>query len=355
MDEPTSSLGLEETKSLMNLIKNLKDRGMGIIYISHYLEEIFEIGDRVSILKDGEDMGTYNIKEINVEEVVRKMVNRDASMFYTRITNPHWIYPGDSVWLVPPRAMAQAASSIDAPSVIKPRPKAILIRNRGFVDKKVLEESGTLVGSQKEVMMLAQYDEAYVEFDKSREIRQGDEFSVFEVIKDVEPIDGDDDDDEELGKLVEIFGVVRVTQYDKDTGVARVVVDESLKPIERGTLVGPVHRRFEFVAPTVNERELKGRVVAFLDPTVLAATHQIVFVDRGRDHGVKDGNRFFVIEKRDKYRKSREEPDDNKGYPFEVLAEMRVIETRARTSTCLVTAAVRELEIGEQVEMVKGY
>ena len=84
MDEPTSSLGLEETKSLMNLIKNLKDRGMGIIYISHYLEEIFEIGDRVSILKDGEDMGTYNIKEINVEEVVRKMVNRDASMFYSR-------------------------------------------------------------------------------------------------------------------------------------------------------------------------------------------------------------------------------------------------------------------------------
>lgn len=307
-----------------------------------------ESGVEVYTVKEGDTLWDICIKFFSDPYVWPRIWS-----YNTRITNPHWIYPGDSVWLVPPRAMAQTASSIEAPSVIKPRPKAILIRNRGFVDKKVLEESGELVGSQKEVMMLAQYDEAYVEFDKSREIRQGDEFSVFEVIKDVEPIDGDDD--EELGKLVEIFGVVRVTQYDKDTGVARVVVDESLKPIERGTLVGPVHRRFEFVAPTVNERELKGRIVAFLDPTVLAATHQIVFVDRGRDHGVKDGNRFFVIEKRDKYRKSREEPDDNGGYPFEVLAEMRVIETRAKVSTCLITAAVRELEIGEQVEMVKGY
>jgi ribose transport system ATP-binding protein len=84
MDEPTSSLGLEETKSLMNLIRTLKKRGMGIIYISHYIDEIFEIGDRVTILKDGEDMGTYDIKEIDIEEVVKKMVNRDASMFYSR-------------------------------------------------------------------------------------------------------------------------------------------------------------------------------------------------------------------------------------------------------------------------------
>ena len=68
-----------------------------------------------------------------------------------------------------------------------------------------------------------------------------------------------------------------------------------------------------------------------------------------------EGNRFFVIEKRDTYRKSRDEDDDNEGYPFEVLAEMRVIEVRPNTSTCVITAAVKELSIGDTVEMVKGY
>ncbi len=279
--------------------------------------------------------------------------------YNTRVTNPHWIYPGDTIWLIPPRAMVQQAS-MDAPAVIRPRPKSILIRNRGFVDRKTLDESGKLVGSQKEIMMLSQYDEAYVEFEKAQDIRSGDEFSIFEILRNVEGVeesdeDDEDDEDEGVGKLVEIYGVARVTQYDKDTRVARVVIDESIKPIERGALVGPVHRRFEFVAPVANEKEMKGHVVAFLEETVLASTHQIIFVDRGREHGVKDGNRFFVIEKRDTYRKSREEPDDNENYPFEVLAEMRVIETRATTSTCIVTAAVRELAIGEVVEMVKGY
>jgi ribose transport system ATP-binding protein len=84
MDEPTSSLGLEETNSLMALIRDLKAKGMGIIYISHYLEEIFEIGDTITILKDGESMGTFPVGEIEMETVIRRMVGRDASLFYTK-------------------------------------------------------------------------------------------------------------------------------------------------------------------------------------------------------------------------------------------------------------------------------
>jgi ribose transport system ATP-binding protein len=84
MDEPTSSLGIDETQALMDIVRNLRRRGIGIIYISHYLEEIFDIGDRVTILKDGVDMGTYNVVDIKVDEVIRKMVGRDASLFYKR-------------------------------------------------------------------------------------------------------------------------------------------------------------------------------------------------------------------------------------------------------------------------------
>lgn len=84
MDEPTSSLGLEETRALMQLVKELAAKGIGIIYISHYLEEVFEIGDRITVLKDGRYVGTYDVAQVDVNTVIRNMVGRDASIFFSR-------------------------------------------------------------------------------------------------------------------------------------------------------------------------------------------------------------------------------------------------------------------------------
>jgi ribose transport system ATP-binding protein len=84
MDEPTSSLGYEEKRSLMALVKDLKSRGIAIIYISHYLEEVFEIGDSILVLKDGERVGTWRRDEVDVDFVIRSMVGRDASLFFRR-------------------------------------------------------------------------------------------------------------------------------------------------------------------------------------------------------------------------------------------------------------------------------
>ncbi|MDA3958292.1 sugar ABC transporter ATP-binding protein, partial [Oceanispirochaeta sp.] len=84
LDEPTSSLGLEETRALMSLIGELKRRGLGIVYISHYLEEVFEIADTILVLKDGSQVGTYARKNTDEAEIIRKMVGREASQFYTR-------------------------------------------------------------------------------------------------------------------------------------------------------------------------------------------------------------------------------------------------------------------------------
>jgi len=84
MDEPTSSLGYEEKRSLMELVKELRTRGIAVIYISHYLEEVFEIGDTILVLKDGERVATYRRDEADVDRVIRSMVGRDASLFYRR-------------------------------------------------------------------------------------------------------------------------------------------------------------------------------------------------------------------------------------------------------------------------------
>ena len=111
----------------------------------------------------------------------------------------------------------------------------------------------------------------------------------------------------------------------------------------------------EIIPAVVNDRDLKGYMIAALDNLRLSATHQVVFVDKGKADGVKDGNRFFAVEKRDGLRRINNEPNDHPGYPTEVIAEMRVVEARPHTSTCLITGAIRELEIGQRVEMRKGY
>lgn len=84
LDEPTSSLGKEETEALIDLVFDLRKKGYGIIYISHYLEEVFKIADKIIVLKDGVNVGIYNRSEVKENEIIEKMVGRSASMFYER-------------------------------------------------------------------------------------------------------------------------------------------------------------------------------------------------------------------------------------------------------------------------------
>ncbi|HOE11067.1 MAG TPA: sugar ABC transporter ATP-binding protein [bacterium] len=76
MDEPSATLTLHELESLFKLIHTLKTQGVSIIYISHRLEEIFEVCDRVTVLRDGEWIDTRDISEVNRESVIEMMVGR---------------------------------------------------------------------------------------------------------------------------------------------------------------------------------------------------------------------------------------------------------------------------------------
>ena len=77
MDEPTTSLTLAETSKLFTIIHNLKKQGKGIVYISHKMEEIKQIGDRVTVLKDGKSVGTRAVKDSTVDELIKMMVGRE--------------------------------------------------------------------------------------------------------------------------------------------------------------------------------------------------------------------------------------------------------------------------------------
>ena len=76
MDEPTSSLGEKEVKQLMQTCRELKARGVGILFVSHKLEELFELCDRVTVIRDGEFIETRDIQDWNNDSLITAMVGR---------------------------------------------------------------------------------------------------------------------------------------------------------------------------------------------------------------------------------------------------------------------------------------
>ena len=82
MDEPTSSLTLSETARLLEVVKDLREHGVAVIYISHRLGEVKEIADRAVVLRDGANAGELAREEITHDRMVRLMVGRDIESFY---------------------------------------------------------------------------------------------------------------------------------------------------------------------------------------------------------------------------------------------------------------------------------
>ena len=79
LDEPTSALAKKEVEQLYQIIHNLIADGKTIIFISHRLEELFELGDRITVFKDGCYIGTRNMNEINEDDLIRMMVGRSLN------------------------------------------------------------------------------------------------------------------------------------------------------------------------------------------------------------------------------------------------------------------------------------
>ncbi len=84
MDEPTTPLSSRETARLFDLVRQLRAEGMAIVYISHRMAEIYELADRVSVLRDGAYVGTLPREKLSADILVQMMVGRDTSNFYTK-------------------------------------------------------------------------------------------------------------------------------------------------------------------------------------------------------------------------------------------------------------------------------
>ncbi|MDO4276321.1 MAG: sugar ABC transporter ATP-binding protein [Eubacteriales bacterium] len=84
MDEPTSAISEKEAEKLFTIIRRLRSEGKGIIYITHRMEEIFKIADRLTVMRDGQYIGTVQAAETTKDEIIKMMVGRDMSEQYPK-------------------------------------------------------------------------------------------------------------------------------------------------------------------------------------------------------------------------------------------------------------------------------
>jgi hypothetical protein len=291
-----------------------------------------------------------------------------------QVENPHWIYPGDRLRMREGDD-TKAARTLEGSGVVLRKAVVpagtVFLRDKGYVDDERRDVWGSLVGSADDQMLLSEGNEAYLEIKGDRDIRIGQELTLFTPMR--KPDAGS-----ARGYVVEIKGTARVLAWDPATHIARAKITESLDIVERGALVGPLGRRFDIVPPVANTREVWGKVAATLDTRAIVGQHQVVFVDKGEEEGLRPGNRLFVIARGDRWRKTlvygksmaahrahyeieraevEEAPDTTHGrtFPEERVGEMRVLRTRAHSATCVVTLTDFELQAGDTFVARRGY
>src|SRR5262249_29064301 len=85
LDEPTAALTDSEAESLFTILTSLRTHGIGIIYISHRLKEVFRLSDRITVLRDGRTVATEPTSHLNERQVITKMVGREVSQLFPAV------------------------------------------------------------------------------------------------------------------------------------------------------------------------------------------------------------------------------------------------------------------------------
>jgi len=269
--------------------------------------------------------------------------------FNAQITNPHWIFPGDVVYLKPPWVGKPKAAVQWAQSRYREQPTDVKILTRfvGFLPEEMYKESGEIHASREERVMLGQYDEIYVEFKVPKKIHEGDLFLVYHVLDPVvHP-----DTDEQVGYKIEFVGVARILSTDEE--YKKALITTSFKEIERGYLITSFVEYVGMTEPKKNDAGVVGKVIDIFHPMDIAGEHDYVFVDKGKEDGVVEGNRFVVTWRGDG--RSEISDEDAERYPKEHLGEIMVVKSFDNVALGILTRSIKEIRVGDTCEMIRGY
>ena len=274
-----------------------------------------------------------------------------------QITNPHWIYPGDLVRLLPRGVFAQAsapepetpAATTTPPVDAVPAPQRsfeVGIKQTAFVEKSDLDRSITIDGSVDEKVLLGNGDTVYLSYPPGRPPKVGERCSIYQpdnVVKSHGAV---------VGAYVHVLGTLEVQSVTQDKRARGVILQVS-QEIERGAKVGPLVTSFKTVPPSLPKVDAQGTVVAMLTHDQLIGQGEVVFVDLGKRSGVEVGNRMFVVRRGDAYPRTMNNQvgQDDRKFPARALGQIVIVDVGQNISIGLVALAVQEMSVGDIVMM----
>jgi hypothetical protein len=297
-----------------------------------------------------------------------------------QIHNPHWIYPGDQIRLAAEDGrQIRPVSSGSGLTLVSRRPVVprgtIFLRQLGYIDDPARDVWGELVGSQQEQLLLAEHNTVYIILRPGVTPRIGDSLSLFRSVRRPPSVPGAR---RPPGEIVAIQGTVQIQSWDANNRVASGRITESLDIIERGVKVGPVDRKFAIVPPRDSQVALTARVLTSMYPHRFVGQHQVIFIDRGINDGLRDGNRLYVVRQGDTWRRTLDttnetastrvltdvdefaqvEPTpivgDETTFPQFVVGELSIVRAYPFSSLALVTRSHVEIEPGDRALALKG-
>lgn len=312
------------------------------------------------------------------------------------VENPHWIYPGNGLRIrygadglpseIQPVTEGEEYVPEDAPLSTRPSeladfttgtvdhadslgqasdlvsvsgrrgvgiasPTSMNVRVASLVTAGELAQSGTITSSFEEKEMLTTFDRCYITFKDLNNVRVGGIYSVFrtgrEIVHPVTQVS--------YGYQTIILGTMKI--LSKEHGFAVGEVAAVNHDIGRGDRIGDEAELDRHIRPVANRKELAGIVLATeIANQVWIGESHVVFVDQGSEQGVEQGNTFTVVQSGDglKELELAGRHQGTSGLPVEPIATLLVFDVRARTSAAMVVKSLREVGVGDRVEMRAG-
>jgi hypothetical protein len=284
------------------------------------------------------------------------------------IANPHWIYPGNVVRFfstgeeVP--TQVELGTEPEAPDVSPGTlleedkvqvvgkigynaPAALMFRPTGFVTSKEIEEAGAISGAFEQSDFLTSNMQVYVTFKNKSQIKIGDRFVIFKPAKKIYHPKSDDF----IGYLTQYTGAMKIVKTDGPMLTA--MITDAFDVIQRGDMLAPFSEALaRRVAARPNDKQLDGTVVAQIG----IGTYITVIIDKGSDQGVQVGNTFTFLRQQDglEHRTINYPPFRDEHYPIEKVGSCIAWEVKSTTTSCVIVAAMRDLVVGDWVQMQTG-